>query len=382
MAGGLHQTLLTLDAHLDVPVHFTRPGWCFGDRHAWPDDLSQVDLARMEDGNLSGGFFVIYTPQGPLTPEGYAAARAHALCRSDEIDATLARFADRIGVATTATQVEALHRAGKRVALKSVENSYPVGCDLAFVAELRRRGVRMAGAVHSRTNQLADSATDAPRWNGLSALGRDWVAAMNRAGIVIDPSHASDAAFDAMLDLSDTPLIASHSGGRAAFDHPRNLDDDRLRRLAQAGGVICFTTIYLSAMSADPAWRPLLTRLSGIGTLAPPEQAALAADWRAQEAIAPLWAAELDGFVAALLHVIDVVGMEHVGFGADFDGGGGFAGLDDVTALPRITGRLQRAGLSDDAIAQLWAGNILRVLRGVDDRIGTRPEQDHSAALA
>lgn len=367
MAGGLHAGLLTLDAHLDAPVHFTRSGWSFGDRHSYPDDIAQVDLARME-GALTGGFFVVYTGQGPLTPEGYAAARAHALQRSDEIDATVARFADRIGPAATADAVEALHAAGKLVALKSVENGYPVGEDLSLVAEWRRRGVRLAGPVHVRTNQLADAATDAPRWNGLSPLGERWVAEANRCGIVLDPSHASDDAFDAMLALSDTPLIASHSGSRAAFDDPRNLDDDRLRALARAGGVLCFTTVYLSAIDAGPQRRALMTRLGRIGTLDPAGQAALAADWRAMDAAAPLWTATFEDYMAALLHVIDVMGVDAVGFGADFDGGGGIAGLADVTALPRITERLLAAGLGEAEIGRLWSGNILRVLRAAEAR--------------
>ena len=380
MVRSLHHDLLTLDAHLDAPVHFTRADWSFGERHDPANEIAQVDLGRMEGGNLSGGFFVVYTTQGPLTPDGYAAARAHAARRSGEIDAMVARFSGRIGAAATADEVEVLHREGRLIALKSVENSYPVGEDLSLLAEWRRRGVRLAGAVHQRANQLADSATDIPRWQGLSPLGRRWVAEMNRCGIVIDPSHASDAAFDEMLDLSDTPLLLSHSGARATFDHPRNLDDERLRRLARAGGVLCFTTIYLSAMNAGPERRSLLARLGGIGSLSPVEQTELAADWRTLDRTVPMWAADLDDYMAALLRVIDLIGVEHVAFGADFDGGGGVAGLDDVTALPRITERLEDAGLSADEILSMWSGNVMRVMRVAEGVAAPdNPDDPHGA---
>ena len=363
-----HRDLLTLDGHFDVPIHFTRKGWSFGDYHEHATEIAQIDLARMEEGALSGGFFVVYTRQGPLTPDGYAAAREHALRRSDEIDAMVARFAPRIGAAETAADVERLHAGGKLVALKSVENCYPVGEDLSLLCEFRRRGVRLAGAVHDQANQLADSATDEARWNGLSPLGRDWVAEMNRQGIVVDPSHASDAAFDEMLELSSTPIMLSHSGTRNAFDSPRNLDDARLRQLARAGGVICFTSIYLSAMNTGPARRALFDRLSEIGRLEPDEQSRLAVAWRSLDRTAPLWSAGLEDYMAALLHVIDVAGVDHVGFGADFDGGGGITGLEDASKLPRITEELQRQSFSVASLAKLWGGNVLRVLREAEQR--------------
>ncbi len=361
----LHASLLTLDGHLDAPVHFSRAGWRFADRHG-ADDIAQVDLPRMADGALSGGFFVTYTPQEPLDTAGYAAALAHALHRSGEIDAMLAAEAGAIGLATRADDAERLHAQGRLVAFKSMENGYPVGEDLAELGRFARAGIRLIGPVHNHANQLADSATDAACWHGLSPLGREWVAAMNRHGLVIDPSHASDAAFDQMLDLSATPLFLSHSGARAACDTPRNLDDGRLRALAAAGGVIGFTTVFLSPLRAGPARVALMGELARIGTLPPGEQATLAARWRALDAAEPMWDADLDRYMAALFHVLDVAGVEHVAFGADFDGGGGIPGLEDVSALPRITERLQVAGLPRDDIARLWSGNVLRVLRAAE----------------
>ena len=268
----LHASLLTLDTRLDTPVHFSRASWSFGDRHEYASDLAQLDIPRMADGNLDGGFFVIFTAQGPLTAQGYAAARDFALHRSNEIDATITRFSDRIGLARTSYDARRLNRAGKLIVFKSIENSYPLGEDLSSLGEFYRLGVRLAGPVHSSSNQFADSATDTPRWNGLSPLGVRWVAEMNRLGMVIDASHASDATFDQLLSLSKTPLLLSHSGSRAVFDHPRNIDDARIRKLAAAGGAICFTTIYLSDLNMTPERSELFGKHDQIGRMSPAEQ--------------------------------------------------------------------------------------------------------------
>jgi membrane dipeptidase len=364
---GLHSRILTLDAHLDTPMHFARQGWSFGDRHGPETDLVQLDLARMEDGNLDGGFFVIYTAQGPLTAEGYANARDFALRRSDEITRTLARFPGRIELATSAEHALRIAAEGRLVALKSIENSYPIGEDLSLLAEFHRRGVRMAGPVHSTNNQFADSSTDTPRWGGLSPLGRQWVAEMNRLGIVLDASHASDAAFDQMLGLSRTPLLLSHSGSRTVFDHPRNLDDGRIRKLAQAGGAICVTSVYLSAMNLSAERAELFGRLGRIGQLSPDEQAELTRRWRALDERERMWDADFEDFMRALLYVISVAGVDHVCIGMDWDGGGGLAGIEDITGHPRMTERLLGAGYSESDIEKIWSGNVLRVLRAAEE---------------
>lgn len=366
----LHKRILTLDTHLDTPMHFARAGWSFADRHTLADDLVQVDIPRMADGNLDGGFFAIYTAQGPLTPEGYAAARDFAFQRSDLIDTTIARFPDRILPARTAADAIRIAGEGKLVAFKSMENSYALGEDIGLLAEFHRRGVRMTGPVHSKNNQLADSATDTPRWNGLSPLGRQWVAEMNRLGIVIDASHSSDAAFDQMLELSTTPLILSHSGSRDFFNHPRNLDDARIRRLAEKGGAICLTTVFLSDMNLSPARAELFGKLEAIGTLSPEEQADLTRRWRELDKTESMWAADFDRFMQAVLHVIKVAGPDHVCFGADWDGGGGIEGIEDISALPKITERLKAAGYSDADIEKMWSGNVLRILRAAEAAAG------------
>jgi membrane dipeptidase len=313
-------------------------------------------------GALDGGFFAIYTEQGPLTTKGYADALAFARARSDLIDRTLAQFPDRIGSALTPADAHRLNDAGKLIAFKSIENSYPVGDNLSLLGEFYDRGVRLAGPVHGANNQFADSSGDTPRWNGLSPLGRDWVKEMNRLGIAIDASHASDDAFDQMLELSRTPLLLSHSSGRWAFDHPRNLDDARIRRLAAKGGAICVSTIFLSAMNLGPERAELFAQYEHLDQMSPAQQAEHARRWQALDDTQPMWNADFERYMTMVRHVIEVAGVDHVCFGADWDGGGGLPGIGDISALPQVTARLRQAGYSDDALAKMWGGNILRIL--------------------
>lgn len=358
----LHSRMLVLDTHLDTPLHFERAGWNFADRHTLADDMVQLDIPRMQDGHLDGGFFVIYTEQGPLTAKGYADALAFARERSDLIDSTLAKHADAIAPARTAADAVRLSKAGKLVAFKAMENSYPLGEDLSLLEEFYRKGLRMAGPVHSRTNQFADSATGEARWKGLSPLGKQWVAEMNRLGVVIDASHSSDAAFDQMLELSKYPIILSHSSLRSAHDHPRNLDEGRLKALAAKGGAMCISTIFMSEMNMTPARGELFGRYERIGTMAPAEQVELNRKWRELDKTEPLWAADFEGYMKMVLRAIEVAGPDHICFGADWDGGGGLKGIEDITALPKVTARLKDAGYSDADIEKMWSGNVLRVL--------------------
>src|SRR5690606_19343499 len=213
-----------------------------------------------------------------------------------------------------------------------------------------------------RANQLADSATDNPRWHGLSPLGRQWVAEMNRLGILIDLSHASDEVFDQVLELSRAPIILSHSSPRAIFDHARNLDDARMRRLAAAGGVMFINSVYLAPSGHSPERDAIEARHRRWATLSAAERQRLLADEAALDARAPRREAGFDTYMRAMLHAIEVMGADHVGMGCDWDGGGGLVGMRDVTMLARVTAALRRAGISDADIAGIMGGNLLRVL--------------------
>jgi membrane dipeptidase len=358
-----HEQILTLDTHLDTPSFFERPGWRFGDWHNIAEDGSQVDLPRMEAGGLDGGFWVIYTPQGPLTAEGFARARDAALMRAVAIQRVVAGHDDKLALATTAADAERLHRAGKRIVYQSIENSYPLGQDLSLLATFHRLGVRMAGPVHSRNNQFADSTTDTPRWNGLSPLGRQWVMEMNRLGMVIDGSHSSDAALEQLIALSKTPVILSHSGPKAMFDHPRNISDDLMRRLARSGGVMQMNSLFLAPSVTAPERDAIEERQKSYWIMSPADRRQLVADRTASFTRQPFSNADFEMFMRSVLHAIRVMGVDHVGMGADWDGGGGVVGMEDITALPKITARLRQAGYSDADIEKIWSGNVLRLLR-------------------
>jgi membrane dipeptidase len=361
---------LMLDTHLDTPVHFGREGWDIAKRHTYADDMSQLDLPRMDEGGLDGGFFVIYTPQGPLDAAGFASARDWALMRAAHIRETVAAHPDKLALAFRAEDAARIAAAGKKVVFQSIENSYPIGTDLTLLATFRRLGVRMAGPVHFKVNQLADSATDKPRWHGFSPLGRKWVAEMNRLGMVIDGSHASDEVFDQMLALSKTPIILSHSGCKAVFDHPRNLDDARIARLAAAGGVIQINSVYLIKREKSPVMDAIGDRMEVIDQLPAEQQALLLADNKAAMAEDRRPRANFDRFMENILHALKVAGVDHVGIGADWDGGGGVIGMEDVADLPKVTAALKQAGYSDQDVEKIWSGNVLRVLRAAEDYAG------------
>jgi membrane dipeptidase len=371
-ARAIHERLITLDTHLDTPARFAQPGWDIMDRHSATADDSQVDYPRMVEGGLDGGFFAVYTPAGPRTREGDIAERDAALTRAMEIREMVAKHGDRFALALKADDAASIAAAKKRIVFMSMENAQPVEADLTLMTTFYGLGVRMMGLAHFKTNDLADSATDAPEWHGLSPKGRQLVAEANRLGIVLDASHSSDDVFDQLLTLSKTPIILSHSGCKAVFDHPRNIDDGRLRALAAKDGVIQVTAYssYLVATPRNPerdaAMAALQKEAGPARNLAPAARKALNAKRRAIEAKYPVPRATFDVYMANLLHALKVAGVDHVGIGLDLDGGGGVSGLDDVADDWRISARLLREGYSPADLQKIWSGNALRVLRAAE----------------
>lgn len=368
----IHERLLTLDTHLDTPANFLRPqGWSIMDEHAPAD--SKVDYPRMVKGGLDGGFWALFTPQGPRTPAGYAAARQRALTTAANIDKMAAEHPDQFTLAYRADDAARIARTGKRIVYKSIENSYPLGLDVNAADEFYRLGVRIVSPVHTTNNDWADSATDGKgaEWHGLSPRGEDLVRRANRLGMVLDASHASDETFYDMIALSKTPIILTHSGCRAVFNHPRNITDDMLRALARSGGVIQMNSLYAGPtppMNSERAKAiEALTAKYGQRNLVPAERvAAYTAELAAITAKYPAPLATFDDYMAQILHALKVVGPDHVGMGADWDGGGGVAGLEDISLLPKITERLLAAGYSERDLRKIWGGNALRLLKAAE----------------
>jgi membrane dipeptidase len=366
-------------------MHFARPGWDIMERHTYETDLSQVDYPRMVEGGLKGGFFSIYTPQGPLTPEGYRAARDAALMRAVQIREMVARNSAHFELALTAADAPRIAAKGKRIVYQSIENSWPLGMDVTLLQSFHKLGVRLAGPVHFTNNQLGDSATDpkGKTWKGLSPLGKAFVAEANKLGIVLDASHSSDDVFDQMLALSHAPIMCSHSGCRAVHDHPRNLDDNRIKRLAASGGTIQINSLsaYLVTTPTIPAVEQaqgaIFRRLGTISAMSPIEAREAVAD-AARQLMAlrgkyPQPRATFDDFMKHVRHALDLVGPEHVGIGCDWDGGGGVVGMEDCAAVSKITEALVKDGHKESELRAIWGGNALRVLENAEGLAQARP---------
>lgn len=372
-ARAIHERIITLDTHLDTPALFLRPeGWNIMDRHGPAD--SKVDYPRMVDGGLDGGFWALYTPQGPRTPEGYAAARERALTTAANIDKLIVgKNPKYFALAYKAADAARIAGSHKRIVYKSIENSYPLGLDPKALDEFYALGVRIVGPVHFLNNDWGDSATDpkGPEWHGLSPRGKELVVEANKLGVILDASHASDDVFDQLIALSKTPIILTHSGCKAVFDHPRNISDDRLRKLAASGGVIQMNSLY-----AGPTPPPSPARQKALDALAaqfgPRDKLSgdqLAAFNTARMQIDvdyPAPKPSFEDYMKQILHALEIAGVDHVGIGADWDGGGGVAGMEDIRDLPKITERLLQAGYTESDLKKIWGGNVLRLLRAAE----------------
>ncbi|WP_026149373.1 dipeptidase [Sphingobium xenophagum] len=372
----LHQKLLTLDSHMDTPASLDLPGWSIEEEHDVHLDYTQVDLPRMKKGGLDGGFWAIYTSQGPLTVEGFHKARDFAILRGVSIRQMVAADPANFALALEAKDAAPIAAAGKRVVYMSIENAYPLGEDVSLLQTFYDMGVRVVGFAHFAHNQFADSSTDPskkPRYGGLSPLGKELLKEMNRLGVVPDASHSSDQVLDDLLALSTTPVLLTHSGCKAIYDHPRNIDDDHLKALAAKGGVIQMNAYgsYLKASKPNPerqkAMGALFASLREGGAITAEKRAELLARRQEIDRLYPETdRATFDDFMAHMLHALKVVGPDHVGIGADWDGGGGVVGMEDVVDLPRITDALLKAGYSEADVQKIWSGNVLRVLAAAE----------------
>lgn len=371
----VHARILTIDTHVDIDAKYATseldPGGF---------TTSQVDLPKMRAGGLDAAFFIVYTAQGPRDEEGYQVARAFADMKWRAITRMAAGYSDRIGLATTADEVEAIAASGRLVALIGMENAYPLGESVEDLKLWYERGVRYVGPMHFGHNQFGDSSnpdTDIgepeAEHGGLSPLGEELVAEANRLGIMLDVSHASR---DTMMDitaLSTAPVIASHSGAAAVAENPRNLDDEQLRAIAATGGVAQMVAYgsYVQIPEAEQIEEIEALRESmGLETRA--ARAALEGQAMAdyvsgvKAILARYVQADVSDFVDHIDHAVATAGIDHVGIASDFDGGGGVVGWADASETQAVTEELLKRGYSEEDIAKLWGGNLLRVMRAVE----------------
>jgi len=369
---------ITLDTHVDIPFAYMHEArFDFGKQTPM-----QVDLDKMRRGGLDAVFFIVYVDQGPLTPAGYAHAVAQAKRKYDAIDLMLKTYPNDIRLATTPEQVRANKAAGKLSAMIGVENGYSLGHDIKNLDIAYKRGARYVGLAHMGNNDLCTSSTpeadlgDTPLPEyGLTEFGRAVVKRDNELGIMVDVSHSSDACVRDVLALSTSPIIASHSSSRAIDPHPRNLSDELLRAIAAKGGVIQavgvgeFIKLDPARDLAVKALQAQVAKKAGDKSF-DSEKHEYLPDYiegmkRIDAAFPP---ASVDEYVAHIKHMVQVAGVDHIGIASDFDGGGGLGNWSDATQTRNLTAALHKAGFSDDDIAKIWGGNLLRVWGEVTKR--------------
>ena len=317
----LHAKIISIDTHTDSPLDF-KSGYSIGNRGEY-----QVDLPKMQEGYLDAQYLACWVKQGELNNTGRLSAKNRVDELINRINKQVERNSKLCGIARNANDVIALKRDGKKVFLIGIENGYALGKDISLVETYHKKGVTYITLCHSKNNDICDSSSDkaGAKWNGLSSFGKEVVTEMNRLGVLIDLSHASDATFWDVLNLSEVPVFASHSSSRAMYNCDRNLSDEQLKALAETGGVAqaCLVDEFLTANPKE---------------------------------------ASLNHFMEHLLHMIEVAGIDHVGIGSDFDGGAGVKGCNGDNDMIQITVRLIERGYSDEDIAKIWGGNFLRVL--------------------
>ena len=390
-ARAIHDKVIILDTHIDFsPADLT------GERNYTQRLETQFNLPKMIDGGLDALFFSIYVGQtreaqnpDAFKPEGYERAYKAAIEKFDAVHRFTREIApDKIELALNAADVRRINGQGKKVALMGVENGYPIGEDITRVKEFYDRGARYMSLTHNGHNQLADSQTgerDGWKWNGLSPLGKQVIAEMNRLGIMVDISHASKESMLQTAALSKAPIIASHSAIRALCDVSRNMDDEQLQALKKTGGVIQVVAYssFVKTTKPDSSERAEalaaarkdhnLPEPTGPGQRARFQSALtqLSADNRTEyekklveidkqyPGDAP---AKIKDFVNHIDYAVKLIGIDHVGISSDFDGGGGVIGWNDASETFNVTLELVRRGYTEEQIEKLWGGNLLRVM--------------------
>jgi membrane dipeptidase len=348
----IHLKTTTLDTHDDINVKN------FTDSINYSQDTdTQVNLPKMESGALDVAWFIVYTGQGDLNEEGYKKAADNAQAKFDAIHRLVKEYApNKIGLATSSKDVDSLNRLGKKVAMIGVENAYPLGEDLNEVKRYFDQGARYMSLAHNGHNQFSDSNTgefdNTAKHNGISELGKKVIDSMNYYGIMVDISHPSKEAIRQTIARSKAPIIASHSGARALSDHPRNLDDEQLQWVKESGGVVQAVALAnFVNKEKHTQYRAAIKTLED-----PSDESALA---QIKKAHPPVNVAD---FVDHIDYIKNKIGIDHVGISSDFDGGGGIEGWEDASKTFNVTLEMVKRGYTEEEIAKIWSGNLLRVL--------------------
>lgn len=328
-----------------------------------PVEFTHTDLPRLARGGVGGQFWSVFVPAGL---QGDAAV-ATTLEQIDLVKQLVARYPDRLELASTAADVRRIMAAGRVASLLGAEGGHSIACSLPTLRALYQLGVRYLTLTHSRNVPWADSATDEPAAGGLTAFGREVVREMQRLGMLVDLSHVAATTMSDALDVAEGPVIFSHSSARAVCDHPRNVPDEILARLAGNGGVCMITFVPAFVAQRCRDWdRELAAELEREGIDH--------RDFHNRDKVSKAWTdahprpeATLADVVAHAEHIREVAGIDHIGVGGDYDGVGSLpTGLEDVSRYPVLISALLEAGWSEADCGKLTSGNVLRVLRDAE----------------
>ena len=368
-AAAIHARALVLDSHVDVPVTLD----------AAVDGDGQVDLPKLERGQVDAAVLAVFVSQGPRTPEGYAKAKSDADAKLAAIRAVAQRHPDRAVLALSANDVEAAAKAGKRAIIVGFLNAYPFGESLEPIDAYYRAGVRSFGFVHAGNNAYADSSRPSGgtkvEWNGLSPLGKAAVSKLNDLGVIIDVSQLTPDGVFQTLKLTRAPVVASHSGVRGVVDAPRNLSDAELDAIKANGGVVQVVAFGPYLVKPGPDFAAKVAPIRAQFGL----PAAFAKPADGTEVLSPAQRTDYSHAVNALLpkatvkdlvdsidYAVKRIGVDHVGVASDFNHGGGVVGWANEGEAANVTAELVRHGYSETDIDKLWGGNWLRVFRKVE----------------
>jgi len=369
----IHEKCLTIDTHCDTPMKMIKPGFNIREENKAPQ--SRVDLPRMKTGGLDAMFFAVFTGQKPRTSENYDKTNKLAYQMLDSIHAMLKQDGDLATLALKADDLARIEKTGKRAIYIGMENGFPLAKDISRVEEFYKLGVRYITLCHSYHNDICDSSSDSKpaEHNGVSEFGKQVIAEMNRLGMMIDISHASDKSFFDAIELSKVPFIASHSSVRAVAKHNRNMSDEMIKKLAEKGGVIqiCLLDEYIKEPDTTAVKYQEMKKLRKIyrtkyNQMNEKDKEAFSQKW---EQVQGMYAEDMPtvaDLVDHIDHVKNLIGVDYVGIGSDFDGGGGLRDCTDVSQFPNITRELVKRGYSEKEIRKIWGGNLLRVFREVE----------------
>ncbi len=365
----IHEEVLTLDTHVDI----------LNDKYATEahdpgidNPRLKCDLVKMNKGGVDGVFLAAYVRQRKRNAEGYknayesAMGQLKAICRLTE-----KMYPERCELATSPDDIERIAQSGKRAIMIGIENGFAIGKDLSKVERLYNLGARYITLSHNGHNDICDSCN--PRetlgdkkteHNGLSKFGEKVVSEMNHLGVMVDVSHISVESFYDVIKVSNAPVIASHSGCRALADNSRNLYDEQLKTLAKNGGVIQIVTVSGFLKLGSSQYRKAMSDLKkelDDGSITTEQFLEKKKDLDAK-----YLSANLEDFVDHIDHAVKIAGIDHVGIGSDFDGGGGVPGFNDHSEALNVTIELLRRGYSEEDISKIWGANLLRVWREVE----------------